>query len=328
MQLTRGGIAEKIFVGMFFGVCLMLCLPGASDARYPEKIITIEVGYAPGGSTDVSTRTLAKFLEKYLKQKVVVVNKPGAGSTIEMESVKKAVPDGYTLGTITTGAILRAAVTEVPYKLFEDYTFVCQYGEWLHGIAVSVDSQWKTMKDLVNFAKQNPGKIKYATMPPGTHIALVAAQFGKLNGIDWVHVKYDGDAPSATAVVGKHVDVCVTTPLGWNPFVKSGDLRLLGTFEQRFKEYPEIPMISELGYRYSTEFRGFVGLLGPKGIPQDVLNTLKEACRKAWNDPGFQKGMDEIMLPAVYREGKEWIDFLKQYDKEGNSIMKDIGFIQ
>ena len=200
----------------------------------------------------------------------------------------------------TTGAILRAAVTEVPYKLFEDYTFVCQYGEWLHGIAVSAESQWKTIKDLVNFAKQNPGKIKYATMPPGTHIALVAAQFGKLNGIDWVHVKYDGDAPVRPPSLGSVYGARVCHNASRLESVcEIGRSSAVGYVRERFKEYRKNPMIGELGYRYSTEFRGFVGLLGPKGIPQDVLNTLKEACRKAWNDPGFQKGMDEIMLPAV-----------------------------
>jgi len=314
-------------LGIFITICISISFAMSAE-KYPSKPISIVVGYAPGGATDLSSRAFAKSLEKILKQPVVVVNKPGAASAVQLQFVKNSPPDGYTLGTITTGAILNGLLKDTPYKVFEDFTHLNQYGEWLHGLVVHVDSPWKTLDEFVEYGRKNPGKLKYASMDKSTHIALMAAQFGMLNGIQWTLVVFPGDAPGVAACLGKHVDAAAVNVVGWAPFVKAGKLRALAVFESKFKEFPDIPQAIELGYKYSANFRGFVGILGPKGLPSDIRETLMNASRKAWKDPEFQSTMDIIMLPAVYKEGDEWLRFLKEYEKEGLSIMKQIELVK
>ena len=311
-----------------FGVVVILCFMTSyamSAEKYPSKPINLVVGYAPGGSTDLSARVFGKAVEKILKQPVIVINKPGAASSIQMQYVKTSLPDGYTLGAITTGPLLSGLLQGLPYRTFEDFTHLCQYGEWLHGISVRVDSPWKNLHEFVDYAKKNPGKIKYSSMEKTTHIGLLAAQFGILNKIPWAPVVYPGDAPGAVACLGGHVDASVVNVVGWAPFVRAGKLRTLAVLESKFKEFPDIPMASDLGYKYSSNFRGYVGVLGPKGLPPEITATLIDTFRKAVQDPEFQKGMDTLMLPVAYKEGEEWINFLKGYEREGHVIIDQIG---
>lgn len=312
-----------------FIVLIFMTALATGQEKFPSKPITVVVGYAAGGATDLSARVFSKAFEKILKQPVIAVNKPGGGGAIALQFVKNSLADGYTLGTITTGAILGGHQREVPFKIFDDFTHLCQYGEWIVGIAVHIDSSWKTLEEFVEYARKNPGKIKYSTIEKGTHAGLLAAQFGILNGIDWVPVHFPGDPQCATALLGKHVDAVVSTPQAWESFVKAGKFRLLTIFEKRFNEFHDVSTVIERGYKSAPkEFCGFVGLLAPKGLPVEVRATLLDAFRKAWKDSEFQKAMDEMMLPATYKEGDEWIHTLKEYDKIGFSIMKQVGLVK
>lgn len=311
----------SIFIVVVFMAALVI-----GQEKYPSKPITWTVGYAAGGVNDVSTRAFAKAVEKILKQTIIVVNKPGAASSIQLQFVKNSPADGYTLGTLTTGGILNTHLRETPYDSFKDFTHLAQFGNFLFGIAVHPDSPWKTLKEFVEYARQNPGKIKYGSFGPGSPATLVGESFAFYNGFKWQLISYDGDTLAGTALMGKHIDAVVITYHGWGPFTKAGRLRLLGVFyDTRWKEFPDVPTVKELGYKYGGGF-GTLSILGPKNLPTDVKETLLTAFREAFKDPEFITVMERNACPPLYKEGDDWVRYLEEVDKEAVALMKQIGY--
>ena len=320
-------IARKIGVlsfGVFVAFGLMIALATAQE-KYPSKPISIIVGYPAGGSADLCARPFAKALEPILKQSVVVINKPGAGSAIAMEFVKNSPPDGYTLTLAMTGAIFGGYLRDVPFKFFEDYVHLCQISTWVNGVITNPESRWKTLQDVVEFARKNPGKIKYGSWEVGAHGQLLMAAFGKLNGIDWVHVPFAGDTAIVSACLGNHVDIGFGDISGFGPHVKAGRLRLLARVGEGCEEFTDVPYIDQLGYKFPSKFRGYVGVSAPKGIPAQVKDTLVDACRRAWLDPDFQKPLKARSIPPIYRDGDELNQVLKDLDSEALSVINQIG---
>lgn len=309
-------IKKTIFMVFTIFIALMFMTVFAlGQDKYPSKPITWTVGFAPGGVTDVTARALGKSVEKILKQPIAVVNKPGAGSSIQLQFVKNSPPDGYTLGIFTSGGLLGTHLREVPYDFFKDFTHLIQYGSYLFGIAVHPDSQWKTLKELVDYAKENPGKLKYGSFDPGAPGTLLAQSFGFYNGFKWQLVSYTGDALLGAALMGKHVDTIVCTYNGWGPFTKAGRLRLLGIFDDnRWKEFPNVPTVKESGYKYGGGY-GVLGVLGPKDLPKDIRRTLLTAFREAFKDPEFQTLMEETLHLQFIEKGMNGLDIWKSLTK-------------
>ena len=315
-------------VSAVLSIVLLAGFSAGAEDKYPTKPVTLLVGFAAGGATDLSARGLGKAMEKVLGQPVIVVNKPGGGTSIQLHSVKTSPPDGYTIGVLATGGIVGPHLREVPYDLFKDFAHLCQFVAFPTGIAVHVDSPWKTLKEFVEFAQKNPGKLKYASTEPGSSSMMLGEQFAVINQFKWVHVSHPGDSAAATSLLGKHVDALVLTPLGWGPFARAGKFRVLGVFvDQRLKEFPQIPTIKEQGFKYyeNAAITAIYGILAPKGIPPQVYSTLLTTLRKAWQDPEFQEVVEKNSLIPVYKEGEEWVQYVKDWDKEAVRVMKQIG---
>lgn len=318
----------RIVSFMVFSVFITLSLSTVfvmAQEKYPTKPITVVVGYAAGGATDVTARAFSKAVENVVKQPLLVINKPGAATAVAMQYVKNSPPDGYTLGISGTGSILGKHFTQVPFDYFEDFTHLCQYVSLIAGFVVHPDSPWKSMQEFVEYARKNPGKIKYGAFERGTHGHLEAEAFAALNGIKWVPVPFPGDLQALAACMGKHVDACLASIQSLTPLVRAEKLRLLAFFEERHKSFPDVPQVRELGYEFPVDFRGFYGLLAPKGITAEIKDTLLDAFRKAWKDPQFQNVMSNMSMPTCYREGDELIRYYREYDKECQAIMKRIG---
>lgn len=308
-------------------LCLIfVMIPNAQAQKsYPTKPVTLTVGYAPGGAADVSARALAVAMEKIWGQPVMVVNKPGAATAIQMDFVKKAPADGYTLGVFVSGGLTATHLREVPYHFFDDFTHIAQYGSFIFGIAVHAESPWMSLKDLVEHAHKNPGKLRYGAVPAGTIGHLMAEQFALLNNVKWVHVPFSGDAEAGAALLGKHVEVIVTTYSGWGPYVKAGKVRALGVInDARLKEFQDVPTIKEAGFEDSGGF-GLLGIFGPKNLPLPVKEKILTTLRVAVKDPEFIKVMDIQCAPTAYREGEEWIAYLKDFDDDVVKLMKRLG---
>lgn len=318
--------AHSFFVSMLMVLAaIMMTVPSWGADTYPSKPVTLSIPYPAGGATDVSARLLATSLEKIWKQPIIPVNKPGAATAISMEFVKRASPDGYTLGVMGSGGMMSAHMREVPFHFFNDFNHIALYCTFVLGIAVHADSPWKTLKDLVEYGQKNPGKLRFGSVIAGSPAHLMAEQFALINNFKWIHVPYESDAAQGTALQGKHVDAIMCAYQGWGAFVKAGTQRLLVVFsDERLKEFQEAPTAKELGYKYSGGY-GYYGICGPRDLPEDIKQKIESAIKAGTEDPEFKKAMDKQCLPPRFMPSKELIPYFKEFDKEMVSVMKKVG---
>ena len=277
--------------------------PAGAQGQFPDHPITLIVPWAPGGSTDVSGRALAKAAEGLLGQAIVVVNKPGASTTIGMAELARAKPDGYTLGTLSSSSyMLKAQGRELPYDAVEAFSYISYYGDNLIGIAVPADAPWKKLADLIAEGKAHPGKLKFGTAGVGStqHLTLEALMLA--SGAKFVHIPQQGSAGSMPALLGKHVDFLSEVSV-WAPFIVQGQVRLLAvSTPKRTEAYPDVPSLGELGY---NSLRSVQAIIGPAGLPEPVRLKLEAAFRKALGDEGFRNTMKKLMMEIIDLPGAE-----------------------
>ncbi len=301
---------------------VLLLIPILSSAQpYPTKPINILVGFAPGGTMDVSTRVLAGKAEKFLGQPFLVSNNGGGGGSVALGIVAKERPDGYYLaGCTSTGLIRIPQFRTVPYKL-EDFVPIMHFGAPQTGIVVKTDSPFKTLKDLVDYAKKNPGKVTYSSTGVGSPMHLAMEYVAKQEGIQWTHVPYPGSTPALTALLGGHV-TAQSGSTEWIPQIRAGAVRLLGTHgEKRMKAFPEVPTFRELGYDFINETVFMVA--APNGTPSAILKRLEEAFHKAMDDPEFIQTMERMEIEITYRNAEDTKKYLEEaYARLGKMIIE------
>lgn len=288
----------------FLLALLLAAAAGLAQAqKYPDHPITLIVPWAPGGSTDQTSRALARAAQEHLGQPIVVLNKPGASTTIGMAELAKAKPDGYTIGTLSSSSYLLALQgRELPYHPIDAFSYISYYGDNLIGIAVPADSRWKTLGDLIADAKANPGKLNYGTAAIGSTQHLSTEALTLATGAKFTHVPQQGSAGSMTALLGKHIDFITETSV-WAPHVAAGRVRLLAvTSPKRASAYPDVPTFSELDV---TPIRSVQAIIGPAGMPEAQRKVLEGAFRKALKDPGFINTMKTLAMEIVDLPGPE-----------------------
>jgi tripartite-type tricarboxylate transporter receptor subunit TctC len=275
----------------------------AARAEYPEKPITMIVPWAAGGSTDQTARVLAKAAEAHLGQTIVIINRPGASTTIGMAELAKANPDGYTIGTLSSTAYLVALQgRQLSFHPINDFSYISYYGDNVIGVAVLDKSPYKTLGDIVAEGKTNPGKLKYGTAGVGTTQHLTTEALQRFSGAKFVHIPQQGSAASAPALLGGHVDFIMETSV-WAPFVEDKQVRLLAvTTPKRAKSYPDVPTLSELGYK---SLRSVQAIIAPAGLPDPIRAKLEGAFRKALADKAFQETMQRLAMEVVDLPGAE-----------------------
>ncbi len=254
-------------------VVLVPCVCAA--AGYPDRPIRLIVPFAPGGGADATARIIAGELGRALQQPVVVENRPGGDSTIGAESVAKAAPDGYTLlfGTNTAMSGAPALRKNVPYEPLRDFTPISLIGRFSYFLVASNDFAPRSMKELVAYARANPGTVNYAT---GNAMGIVAtAQLMASEKIDMVHVPYKGEAPALVDLMTNRVQIMFTT--GYIiPHVKDNKVRAIATvLDERGGALPDVPTVSESGYP-QISIRAWAGLFGPAHMPREVTRRLSK----------------------------------------------------
>ena len=283
---------------------LLAAAAGLAQAqKFPDHPITLIVPWAPGGSTDQTSRALARAAQEHLGQPIVVLNKPGASTTIGMAELAKAKPDGYTIGTLSSSSYLLALQgRELPYHPIDAFSYISYYGDNLIGIAVPADSRWKTLADLIADAKANPGKLNYGTAAIGSTQHLSTEALTLATGARFTHVPQQGSAGSMTALLGKHIDFITETSV-WAPHVAAGRVRLLAvTSPKRASAYPDVPTFAELDV---SPIRSVQAIIGPAGMPEAQRKVLEGAFRKALKDPGFVNTMKTLAMEIVDLPGPE-----------------------
>jgi tripartite-type tricarboxylate transporter receptor subunit TctC len=317
MKLEGWKIAKR-----FLFVELLFCLiPAAVSAQeYPTRPVNLLIQFAPGIPSEVALRVLATKAEKFLGQPFVIANNGGGGGSVAVGIVAKERPDGYHLLGCSSSPLVRIPhFRPVPYKL-GDFVPVMHFGAPISGLVVRADSPWKTLKEFVDYAKRNPGKVSYTSIGTGTPLHLAMEFIAKQEGIQWTHV------PSTTSdplipLLGGHVTAC-SSGSQWIPHIKAGTLRLLGTHgEKRMKSFPDVPTFQESGYDFINETVLLYAV--PKGTPPSVVRKLEDAFRKAMDEPEFSQTMNRIEYDITYRNSQDTKKYLEEaYDRIGRMIIE------
>ena len=322
VNFLRGRVLSILWILSFL---LFLC-PSGWAQQYPAKPINLVIGWGAGGSTDVTLRALADAAAKALGQPIVVKNKPGGGSAVALALLKNEKPDGYTLGNLSSAGIVGQHLRKVPYDSTQDFTPIIRYGDYIHGITVKADAPWKSIKELIAYAKANPGKLKYSSPGTGSSHHLVVEALGIQEGIKWTHIPYKGGHEATTALLGGHVDF-QTCASEWKPYVDSGALRLLVTTgDKRYEKYSNVPTLVDQGYKIWAIT--LVGVIGPKGIPAPIVEKLHGAFKQAMENAEFKKAMSNFDMPIIYRDGQGLLKDTKEISDMWGPIIKQLGIKQ
>ena len=316
--MKRKGPRRFVFVFAF----LLMFVPVVSVAQqYPTKPINLTVTFAPGGTLDTSTRMLASKAEKVLGQPIVISNVGGGAGSVALGQVAKKRPDGYDITSCTsTGLIRIPQLRAVPYS-HDDFVPIMHFTAVQSGVVVKSDAPFKTFKDLIEYARKNPGKVTYATSGVGSPMHIAMEFVAEKEGIQWTHVPQTGGAPGLTAVLGGHV-TAMSDSTEWLPHVKEGSLRLLVTHgERRMKGFPNVPTLRELGYDFINETVFMIA--APKGTPAPIVKTLDEAFHKAMDDPQFIQTIQNLEFDVTYRNSEDLKKYLDDaYNRFGVMIKK------
>jgi len=308
--------ALVFFSAIYFG-------SGSVWADYPEKPITLIITQSPGGSSDVTARALADSASKILGRPIVVSNRPGGGGSVGLTMLKGQKADGYTIGNIVTGSLFAPYYRKTDYDPNKDFTPIIRYGDYTIGVVVRSDSPWTTFKQLVDYAKANPGKIRYGTSGPATIHHLPMEYLAKQEGIKWIHMPFAGCSPALTAILGGHTEVMVCST-EWKPYVDNGRLRLLSTHgAQRIPQYPNVPTWIELGYNISIN--SLLGFVGPKGLPRPIVDKLNDAFKMAMDSPEFKKAMVSLDMPIIYRNPEGLAKDMKDLTDKWGPFISQLG---
>ena len=285
---------------LLFALCWLFA--GFSLAEYPDKPINIVVPYPAGGVMDLTARALADSLTAYVSQPVVVVNKTGAGATIGGNAVATATPDGYTLGFFPVAA----AVPEVfrfaysaPYSS-HDLKAISAVAATAMSFAVKADSPLKSMKDVMELARQSGG-LMIGTPGKQTLPSMIMVKMAVKEGVTLEDAPFGGDSKTLPALLGGHIQVGAIDFAALKPSVEAGKIRVLAVCtEKRIDLAPDVPTVLELGYE--LPYVSSLGLFGPKNLPEDVTRKLDELVAKIVSEPKFVRRMKEMSIQITYKD--------------------------
>lgn len=310
-------------VALSLAVTVLFCFQAWAGA-YPEKPISLYIPYSGGGTTDVTARLLTNMAQKDFSTPLVCINKPGGGSALMHELIAKAQPDGYTLGIMVTAALTRIPLLrDVNYDPMNDFTPIMLYGLYQHGLCVKADSPWQTFEEFIAYAKANPYKVTYSTAGTGSGQHLVMEYLAAKEGIKWTHVPYKGGVNAVTACLGGHV-TATSQATEWKSYVQAGQMRLLAVYGvKRIESFPEVRTLKEIGYDYALV--SGMGIIGPKGLPQDVVKKVADSFGAACQEEGFLKQFAKMDLLPYYLNQQELGDFLKKDYEVKKDLIEKIG---
>ncbi len=297
-----------------------------AQEKYPSKTINFLIGYPAGGTTDICARPLVSAASKILRQPIIVVNKPGGTAAVAMTSLKNEKPDGYAIGILPSGAILSQHMRKVPYDSAKDFTPIIQYAVYLYGFVIPSDSPWKNFKEVIDYAKANPGKIRYSTAGPGSPQHLVMERLALEQKIKWTHIPFEGEPPALSALLGGHVEAS-SGATGWKKYVESGTLRLLAVYgEKRMDDFPDVPTLLDLGYNIIAP--SIICIVGPKGLSPQVVKMLHDAFKTAMLDADFIRVSRQSDQPIIYRDSQDLGRYLETMNEEVGSLIRRLGLRQ
>lgn len=277
---------------------------------YPERPIEVVVPYAAGGGTDAVARAYADAVRKHLPQPVVVVNKTGAGGAIGLTEVMNARPDGTKIGMGTVEITMLPHMGVAKFGV-DDFMPIVMLNQEPAAITVRTDSPWTTVEAFLAHAKAKPAEVRVGNSGTGAIWHIAALSLGEKTGAQFLHVPYAGANPAVADLLGGHIEAVTVSPPEVAQHVASGKLRLLAVMSaQRAPKFPQVPTLKERGV--DVQISTWRGLVAPKGTPEIMLSVLREASRKAVQEPAFRSTMDRLDLNAVTIEGDAFRDIMRR----------------
>jgi len=314
---------KKLCLSMvaIFVMSAIILPSGIALAEYPEKPITMLIGFRPGGAVDTTARLLAKNMEKILGQPIVGVTKSGGGGTVMASQLINAKPDGYTIGMGASAAytLTPQINTKIKYEI-DDFDHVATVTIPQDGIVVLKDSPWNTLEDMVKDAKAS-GKVLSVASQVSVVDCLALAITDK-TGVKFKVVPVKGGSRGIQAVLGGHVDF-TWSGSGWHKQIQAGTMKALASVgDKRNVDYPDLPTMLELGYGYN--FTDTFMLSAPKGMPKDILAKLVDAVKKSLTPELSKQLLSKMKLATDYRGSEETTAFLKKQYKDIEPFVKKL----
>lgn len=298
MLWSKGGVLFALLVTLISGAV-------ATAQEFPTKAVELVLPFGPGGSHDLTARAVASVAHQYLGQPLLVVLKPGGGGAVGSQQVIKAKPDGYTLAFGGTGPnTVFALVQKVPIGP-DQFTPVARINHSPTIFAVRADAPWKSFREMIEYARKNPGKFNFANTGPWGAADLPMRLIARAAGIDYNNIPYDGGGPATLAVLGGHADATFGFSPQLLPQVAAGKMRALAiTDTKRHRDFPNVPTVKEEGF--DVVFTMWRSALAPKGTPQSILDRLEATFRKISEDKSFLALIRGLGDDVQFQGGKEF----------------------
>ena len=297
----------------------------ACAQAYPSKPIRMVVGYPPGGGIDFAARTVQVPMQEALKAMIVVDYKPGASGMIAATELTRQAPDGYTLLLANTGpfAIAPYLQSKPPYDPVKQFTYIGQISQGSYIAVTRPDHPAKNLKDFVAWAKAQPGQVNFASGGNGTSTHLNGELMNQVTGLDMTHVPYKGSAPAVQDLLGGQTQILIDAGTVLLPQIKGGKLKALAvTGPKRDPQLPDVPTVAELGLG-GMEAVGFQGLVGPAGMPKDVVDRLSSELAKALSQPDIKAKFATAGAEVHSLGPTEFAAFVKKDNEKWAKLIKE-----
>jgi tripartite-type tricarboxylate transporter receptor subunit TctC len=291
---------------------------------FPTRPVTLICPWPAGGSTDLHLRKLGEIASRHLGQPVIIENRPGgSGMNGPATMAKTAKPDGYTVSQLAITAFRVPHTQKVEWDPLVDFSYIIGVAGYTFGVVVKTDSPFKTFRDVLDYAKANPGRLSYATPGTGTSLHLAMEEVSTKAGVQFLHVPFKGYADGATALMGGHVMMQVDST-GWANLVDAGKLRLLATLGDKRTRW-NAPTMRELGV--DTVSVSPYGLVAPRGLPPAVSKVLHDAFRKAMDDPEHLKVLQQLEGVYWYKSGEDYARWAAETFKAERATIERVGLL-
>jgi tripartite-type tricarboxylate transporter receptor subunit TctC len=309
-------------------IAVLLGVPAAQAADYPDRPIRLVVPFAPGGGNDTLARLYGQRLGEALGQAVVVENRAGAGATLGAAHVARSAPDGYTLllSSIASHAVSPTLYRNPGYDPVKDFAPVAMLGVAPVILAINPDVQAKTLSEFIAQAKSNPGRLNFGSGGVGSVMHTSGMVFRQIANVDMLHVPYKGAGPAYAALIAHEVDVVIDTAAALLPLVENGNVRALAIARKtRLSEAPEIPTFAEAGLK-DFDANGWYSIHAPSGTPADIIARLNAEIVRISATPEMQERLRQLATETVPDNTPENLTrFVRSELAKYSKVIKDSG---
>lgn len=309
----------------------LACLAASAQSDYPNRPVTMIVPFPPGGVADITARPVAQAMGTYLNQPVVVENKSGAGGGVGMQYVARAKPDGYTVLLALSSVSIIPEADKVlgrdPMYQLNQLVPIARFTADPTVLAVRADGPYRSVKDLVEAAKKDPGSIPYGSSGNYGTMHVPMEMLTSAAGTKMLHVPFAGAGPAVVALLGGQVQALSTGPSTIMGHMKAGKVRVLASWgESRHPALPDVPTLKELGY--DVQFSQWTGLFVPAGTPDAAIAKLRDAARAAINDANFKAALAKVETPVQYLDQPQFKAFWDSDAAKLAAAVKKIGKVE